>query len=615
MKTFKFLQRAVVLCVLVSFSACEEYLDAVPENEISEDVVFTNFQSVEKILGSTYYNVHNYLAGRDDWDGPVGVFSDEMHPVVNTSPTRENGHSGNWLDWNWREMGFNFNFNINNGGAQRRKQMTPGGLAVAGIRMANLALAQYEEDGPIRAIEDVPPALPGNLTREQILNYMEGEFKTLRAWFHFELIRRYGPLFILDEPTTPDVNFVAARAKYSEVTDWIAQELDSAVALLPRAWEGNFEGRATKASALAIKSMALLYAASPNMNEIDNGVVAYREEYLSRAVTASLEAIEEAKLSSNYRMYTWPEYLENWHSENDFVSDEGIWTPPQESWDNIGTGAIVGAGMFRPVAIPQAGGWNNHATPTQNIVDLFEFVDPNTNAALAIEDSPNYNPQDPYVNRDPRFYDFIWKNGDQYTINDPNIRVESHTGGTQHERANRNGTWTGYYNKKHNWLGLNNLDNVGKKRRMPHIRFAQLYLDFAEASNELNGPNFVVNHAGESMSAVDAINFVRRRVDGLPDVHPSYTGDKDTFRERIRNERAVELFSEMHRFQDLRRWRSLDVLDRIFKAEIERNDDGSFTYGKSEIDRARSYDERHYWYPLPLAEVQNNPNLTQSPGW
>ncbi|RED96013.1 RagB/SusD family nutrient uptake outer membrane protein [Marinoscillum furvescens] len=606
MRVRKYLYKILIVMLVLSSYSCEEYLDAVPENEITKDRVFTNYESVNKVLGVTYWSVHNYIAGRDDWSGPVGVYSDECQPVHANGPHSTNAHTGNWLDWTWREMGFQYN--DGGGGQLRRKGVTVGGLAVVGIRLANIALDEYET---IREIEEVPQ-LPGGITGDQIKDYMEGEFRLLRAWFHFELIRRYGPLVIIDVPMDPNEPFLAERERYDVMTDWIVSELETAANLLPEKWTGDFEGRATKTSAMAIRSMALLYAASPNMNLLDNGVEAYNDEYLQRAAEASLEAIQTAQNSGYYRMYPWSEYMENWWSDNDFISDEALWGPPQEYWDNQGNANVVGAGMFRPRAIPGAGGWAAHAAPTQNAVDKFEHIYDNGNAAKAIEDSPEYDPQNPYEDRDPRFYEFIWKNGDDYFFNN-DTKVEAWVGGPQWNNANQQGRWTGYFTRKHLWKGCNNVDNVGKQRRMPHIRFVQLYLDFAEAANELVGPNGAISHAGMTMTAVEAINVVRNRV-GMPDIHADYTVNADVFRERIRNERAVELYQEMHRFQDLRRWRAFDELQHIYYAVITKDGD-NFTYDKAEIENARQYTDKHYWYPLPQAEVQNNPNLAQSPGW
>ena len=81
----------------------------------------------------------------------------------------------------------------------------------------------------------------------------------------------------------------------------------------------------------------------------------------------------------------------------------------------------------------------------------------------------------------------------------------------------------------------------------------EVYLNYAEAVNEVYGPNGVA--PGGTLTAVGAINLLRNRV-GMPNVDAKYTGSKEDFRERIRNERAIELCFEGFRYDDIRRWKT-----------------------------------------------------------
>ena len=148
-----------------------------------------------------------------------------------------------------------------------------------------------------------------------------------------------------------------------------------------------------------------------------------------------------------------------------------------------------------------------------------------------------------------------------------------------------------------------------------HIRFAQLYLDFAEAANEAYGPTTVV--PGTNMSAVDAINIIRQRVGAVP-VRDEFKVSKEVFRERIYNERTVELCFENHRWHDIRRWHiAKELLSDIKKAVITRTgeDTYSFRYVSVAPNLQRVFEDKHYWYPIPREQMEMLSVFTQNPGW
>ena len=177
--------------------------------------------------------------------------------------------------------------------------------------------------------------------------------------------------------------------------------------------------------------------------------------------------------------------------------------------------------------------------------------------------------------------------------------------------------FTGYFHRgKYQWPGCDKWHRSrGWYRLFPHIRVPQLYLDFAEAANEAYGPNGAV--PGTSLTAVQAINIVRQRAN-MPDVLAKYTTDKETFKQRIYNERAVELYHEFHRWFDLRRWKlAKEVLGEgnIYGADIK-NIGGNLVYEKQVIPGAqRIFEDKHYWYPFPTAVMNIMSKFEQNPGW
>ena len=113
------------------------------------------------------------------------------------------------------------------------------------------------------------------------------------------------------------------------------------------------------------------------------------------------------------------------------------------------------------------------------------------------------------------------------------------------------------------------------------------------------------------MSALDAVNAVRARVEmGRIPISISV----DDFKERLRNERRVELAFEDHRFWDIRRWMIGSETSKIYGVKIARNEDGTTSYEKVLVQN-RIWDDKMYLYPIPQTELLKNKNLKQNPGW
>jgi starch-binding outer membrane protein, SusD/RagB family len=153
------------------------------------------------------------------------------------------------------------------------------------------------------------------------------------------------------------------------------------------------------------------------------------------------------------------------------------------------------------------------------------------------------------------------------------------------------------------------------------FRMAEIYLNYAEAANEAYGPNG--NAPGVSLSALEAVNIVRNRV-GMSNVNSRYTGTKESLRERIRNERAVELCYEGIRYDDLRRWKvaHLDEYTKVEFLEMRWQGGPSETYPSGfsydvveQSGLKKTFTEKNYWWPIPSAEIEAAPSFQQTPGW
>ncbi|MEM9849036.1 MAG: RagB/SusD family nutrient uptake outer membrane protein, partial [Bacteroidota bacterium] len=405
--------------------------------------------------------------------------------------------------------------------------------------------------------------------------------------------------------------------------DAMVADLDQAIQLLPEQWNVQNKGRATKTSARALKAMALLYAASPLMNPQLNPYGSdsrlYNEEYAQKTVEAAVEAINGFS-AGGYEMFEFENYTENWHSRSTGFPKEAVFQPPLSAQTDPNGSGWGGRGWYMPQF---EGGWAAEAQPTHNVVEWFETIDGYDVNDPEAASSGSFDPDNPYENRDPRLKALIYTHGDDMYMGFPDPAggvpriLEANSGGwhTNFEQG-KGKFWCGYYHKgKHKWPGADKWNRTrGWFRVFPHIRVPQLYLDFAEAANEVYGPNGAV--PGTSLTAVEAVNVVRARANMSP-VLEKYTANKEEFKKRIYNERAVELYHEQHRWFDLRRWKlAKEVLGRgIFAADI-REVDGKLVYGKKLIPNAiRVFEDKHYWYPFPTSVMNIMSEFQQNPGW
>jgi len=163
---------------------------------------------------------------------------------------------------------------------------------------------------------------------------------------------------------------------------------------------------------------------------------------------------------------------------------------------------------------------------------------------------------------------------------------------------------------------------------------------YAEAKIELNQID---------QSVLDAMNTVRARAYGVDksatDKYPAFTAmDQKTLRTQLRMERRVEFPNEGLRYQDLIRWRIMNVamskkeymmlypstllVEKVvndgdwfwpFAPDIDENGLADFTKmeaaGKCAAMSEKKWDDRQYLWPIPTTEIQINPNMTQNPGY
>ena len=444
-----------------------------------------------------------------------------------------------------------------------------------GIRAANFFL-DYVADGKGEALlalnRDIVTDEYNYKRDVQSLNWFIAEAHIAKAYYYSELIRMFGGVPIV-ENFDPSTEELVSRSSYDACVEYIVEEIDNWKNSLALNWDEyvDREGRFTYGVALAIKARTLLYAASP-LNNPDNDRTRWEE-----ALKAAGDVINSGmySLAPDYDMFSGEDPLSS--PEAIYIVRTYVSSDPEKA--------------NYPISTP---GGQSGACPTQNIVDAYEYVD--------TPDEKN-----PYLNRDPRFYASIVYNGAEW-----NGRIIAEGPSETDDMANTNASRTGYYLRKFLTDELNLEQNQTAQHNWIAYRYAEVLLNYAEAANELYGPDVVPT--GQQLSARQALQMVRDRAStSLPQVTASST---DEFREVLKHERQVELAFEDHRYWDLLRWKDAeDVLNRPVQGVRISKVNGVYSYTVVDVAE-RKFNEANYRLPFLRSEIENSKGtLVQNPGY
>ena len=426
----------------------------------------------------------------------------------------------------------------------------------------------------------------GDDYQDWMQNYDNYQYQVrfLRAYFYFELVRRYQNVPLITKPLSQTETNQIEPSSAKEVLKFIINECTEIAPKLPIKSTSIAQaenGRATRAMAMALKSRAALYAASPLYNT--NGDNAKWTE----AAKASHDIIASAgELGLGLDTYA------NLFKSKNYNSKEVILCRP------TGTSKTFEQANY-PMGVT---GGNTTTCPTENLASAFEMKD-----GRAFDWNDPTMKANPYKDRDPRFYLTIVHNGMLW----PAKKAVDISEGGANGLPLTNATTTGYYMRKY-------VDNsisfeAGSTTAATHhnwilFRYAEVLLNYAEAMIHVNG-NCDYKDATYTMSAREALNAVRKRA-GIPEVAAC---SQDEFLMRVKHERRVEMAFEGQRFWDLRRWKNLDETKNIYAVRITHHD-GVLSYEKTLLSE-RSVSNKLYFYPIANVELFKNKKLVQNSGW
>ena len=395
------------------------------------------------------------------------------------------------------------------------------------------------------SVEDLKPEVKAKL---------EGELRFLRGYVYHELTFLYGDVPLVLNTLTPGEAREITRTPRAQVEEAMYQDIEFAINNLDEEpFQGEF-GRPTKVAALTLKGRAQLFrndfagAASTLKQVVDmeGGSVALDPDYESLFRGAN-EQSPEIIFSLQY-------------VDNEVGAGEGNFL-----------GAHYGPNQLAGTTASQGQGWGAFRF-TQFLVDDYWMSD-----GLPFDQSPLYNPDEPFANRDPRFAGTFFFAGEVYrgtTLTEGNF----FSNGAEKDIKIASRKWKNETS--------NNSFSANGGEDFVLMRYADVLLMYAEAVNETQGPNAEV---------YEAMNKIRDRVQ-MPQVAPGLS--KEQMRDEIKHERKVEFFMEGTRYYDLLRWRDAETVLLQVTAE------------------SRSFNvNTHYLWPIPQFAIDQSPNLTQNPGY
>lgn len=586
----------ILLIILLPFFSCtKDFLENTDKTKLTDDLQWSSEGNADIFLNDVYGALPNY------WNQPENL----------DNFTDDNDAGFYYTSYNWKQgivspAGTDYTVW---GGITGSGDLTNWPAIFTAVRKCNTFIAKVN-------------TYASNFSETWRKKRLD-EARFLRAFFYSELWMHLGGLPIItsvpDRSNGDSSQLYYPRSTFAETVDFIVSDLDTVVRngnLSTKYNHGDADaGRATLGAALALKGWVQLYAASPAFNAAQpaagadpHHVAGYGQFDAGRWAAAAATLKQFIDQYGNGHPYgLFPDLSALWYEANEYNSEV--------VWDRQVVAVTMGSSFEQyggPVWINGAYyTWGNY-NPTQELVDQFRMAN-----GKRIEDpTSGYNPQNPYVGREPRFYQWIVYDGAPYKMTWMDKQDTIYTridkvrpSKNQIDFGTDDVSNTGYYFKKR----LNPLVRPGggtiSGANFIYYRYTEMLLGYAEAQNEAVGPD---------ASVYDAVNQVRIR-GGLPALPASLS--QDEMRTAIQQERRVELCFENKRFYDLIRWKMAEqvlIHDRHgmkISNTVPENNSGVWKYEAVPLNHPHVFVPKMYLNPIPQDVIDRNPRVTQNPGY
>jgi hypothetical protein len=414
-----------------------------------------------------------------------------------------------------------------------------------------------------------------------VIARLKAETRFIRAFEHFNLAKWYGDVPLVDHDLTPDEAKQISNSPKATVIKFVTDELEAAAAVLPTKTQTPVteNGRITKGAALALEARVLLYQGDRMAD-----VMAICEKLMSEG---------QYSLAGNYSdLFSNPAV--NKTNPESILSLQYV--PTIRTWNE-----------FWDFAPRSAGGRVSSMSPTQELVDDYVMLN-----GKGIKDAGSgYDENNPYANRDPRLTATVVYNGYQWVNADGSTKTIYIKPGSDPDRsaldefspASQSSSPTGYYWRK--YFDPSALSNFVSGSNLHLIRYAEVLLDYAEAKNSL----------GQMDEAVwnKTIMLLRKRAGFTDPAALDYPGNTD-MTGIIRRERRAEFAMEGLRTDDIRRWKTAQIVMNGY-AHGARFSDPSVDNGYIRVQKRQFDPARDYLWPIPASELSLDTNLKQNPGF
>ena len=558
-KFFSYIYISAAISIAFTLSSCNSFLDREEDSFIDKTATFDSYNRTKQYLTYAYTLLPDGL-NRFSREAMLASATDDAEFAIESAEIQQ-FNNGSWNALNNPDDMWNRYYS----GISKCCTL------LENTNHVNLDISRLDPDKQVEYTNSLKD-----------IRMWRAEARFLRAYFHFELLKRYGPIPIVTSTLSINGNYEnMPRPTMKEVVDFIAKECDIAadtLELTPWRNVNDAFGRATKGAALALKSRLLLYAASPlyvdfgDTNESNKPTDVALWKSAADAAKAVID-LNQYELASSYADLF----------KNDFQNKEYIFVRRYAANSDFEKSNF-------PVSFGGKGGTN----PSQNLVDDYEMLD-----GTPFDWNDPAKAAQPFENRDARLGATILMNMAPFK----GKKVATYPEGAD-ASPNPNATKTGYYLRK--FLNEDvNIQTGGSSSGhvVPLFRLAEIYLNYVEALNECDPTN---------PDIALYLNKVRNRA-SLPNVSAL---SQEQMRTVIQHERRVELAFEEHRSWDVRRWKiaSSTLGTPLMGVQIERKPLGGYTYMPVKVEQ-RVFQPKMYWYPIPQSEVLKLKQWKQNNGW